>query len=131
MKAVTIKYMTDGKTSLVHGPDVPAKEQLKYIKKLKLEGLPDKVDLVELWSRADGFRAAAKTSKKDMEASRKVGEKAKADYIKKQEELKEKELKSLKEQKKKLEASKKETDNHIAALKKKNQKKEDPQAPKK
>ena len=131
MKAVTIKYMTDGKTSLVHGPDVPAKEQLKYIKKLKLEGLPDKVDLVEMWSRAEGFRAAAKTSKKAMQASKEAGEKAKADYIKKQEELKEKELKSLKAQQEKLKASKKATDDHIAALKKANQKKEKPQAPKK
>lgn len=88
MIAVTIQYNSDGKTSQVFGPEIDPKKQLDYVKKLKVEGLPEKINKVEMWSRAKGFVIAAAVSKKTLEKMAKDGDKAKADYLKEKEALK-------------------------------------------
>lgn len=120
MKAVTIETKSDGKTSLVFGPEVDPKKQLDYVKKLKVDGLPDKVAKVEMWSRADGFRIAAAVSKKDLDAAKKEGEKVKKEYEAKKAELE----KEDDEAQKKIDALKKENalkaKKHLEDLKAKN-----------
>ena len=48
---VTIATHTDGKTSLVHGPDVPFVEQRDTVHGFRENGLPEGVERVELWTR--------------------------------------------------------------------------------
>ena len=63
MIAITIQWDSKGKTTQVFGPEVDAKKQSQHIRKLKVEGLEDGIEKVEMWSRADGFKMAAKVSK--------------------------------------------------------------------
>jgi hypothetical protein len=60
MTAITIAYDKDGKGTLVHGPEVKPKEQMKYMQeaRVKFPALKGAV-LLEMWSRADGKRKVA------------------------------------------------------------------------
>ena len=85
MNAVTIKWDSKGKTTQVFGPEVDAKKQAQYVKKLKIEGLDEGIELVEMWSRGGGFIMAAKRSKEQMISIRKEGEEAKKAFNAKKE----------------------------------------------
>jgi hypothetical protein len=88
MIAITIQWDSKGKTTQVFGPEVDAKKQSQHIRKLKVEGLEDGIVLVEMWSRADGFKMVAKVSKSEVERIKKENEKAKKAFDAKNEKIK-------------------------------------------
>ena len=85
MQAITVSWDSKGKSTQVFGPEVEAKKQSQYIKKLKAEGLEKGVVLVEMWSRASGFVMAAKRTKEELLTTQKEGEEAKKAFQAKKE----------------------------------------------
>ena len=88
MIAITIQWDSKGKTTQVFGPEVDAKKQSQHIRKLKVEGLEDGIEKIEMWSRADGFKMVARVSKSEIERIKKENEKAKKAFDAKNEKIK-------------------------------------------
>ena len=65
---ITVAYHTDGKTSLVHGPDVPFTEQRNTVQGFRDNDVPEGIERVEIWSRNQVKFAY----KKSAEASRRA-----------------------------------------------------------
>ena len=65
MKAyITIAIDKDNKAALLSGPDVPCGEQVKAIKQMKVDGIDNNYERVELWTGSQG-RIIKATQTKD------------------------------------------------------------------
>lgn len=76
MVCITIKTTDKGESSLLYGPEVPAKKQRLEVQKLKEEGLAKGIKSVEVWSRTEGRIKKATVKKSEMDKLRKEAEKA-------------------------------------------------------
>jgi hypothetical protein len=63
-RIITIAYAPTGKASILHGTEVPYKEQLAKWRKYKLGRLPEGVARVEVWQGRPRAVVAAKPAPK-------------------------------------------------------------------